>query len=125
MEGIAELVELRVVRAVAVAAGFGHVVLAEGLALEVGVDFGQRLFADLAGAARGELPGVAVLADVTGFFEQFEQVFKLLERFARLFAEQLFELVRIDVIEVAAVLHLFERALHLIQLLHVVHQVHT
>ena len=125
VERIAELVELRVVGAVAVAAGFRHVVFAEGLALEVGVDFGQRFFADLARAARRELPGVAVLADVTGFFEQFEQVLELFERFARFLAQQLLELVRIDVIEVAAVLHLFERALHLIQLLHVVHQVHT
>ena len=125
MERIAELVELGVVGAVAVAAGFGHIVFAERLALEVGVDFGQRLFADFARAARGQLPGLAVFADVAGFFEQFEQRFQLVERLARFLAEQLFELVRIDAVDVAAVLHLLQRPLQLVELLHVAHQVHT
>ena len=52
MEGVAELVEFAVVGAVAVAAGLGDVVLAEVLALEVGVDFGQGFLADASVAAR-------------------------------------------------------------------------
>ena len=49
---------------------------------------------------------------------------ELLQDLPRLFAHQLFELIRVDVVNVAAVLHPLEGALELIELLHVAHQRH-
>ena len=69
MERVAEFVELRVVGAVAVAAGLRDVVLAEVLPLEIGVDLGQRLLADPTIAARRQLPGIALLFEVTRFLQ--------------------------------------------------------
>ena len=69
MEWVAEFVGLGVVGTIAVAAGFGDVVLAEVLSLEVGVDLGEGFLADAAVAARSELPGVALFLEVAGLFE--------------------------------------------------------
>ena len=74
MEGVAEFVAFGVVGAVAVATLLGHIVLAEGLLLEVRVDLGECFFADPAVAARGQLPAVAALLDVAGFFQQLQQL---------------------------------------------------
>ena len=51
--------------------------------LELRVDLAERLLADLAGAARRQLPAVALLADVAGLFEDFEELLELVERLAR------------------------------------------
>jgi len=69
MERIAKLIQFGVVGAVAVAAGLRDVVLAEVLPLEIGVDFGQRLLADPTIAARRQLPGIALLFEVTRFLQ--------------------------------------------------------
>ena len=69
VEWVAEFVGLGVVGTIAVAAGFGDVVLAEVLSLEVGVDLGEGFLADAAVAARSELPGVALFLEVAGLFE--------------------------------------------------------
>src|SRR5262249_25835012 len=73
VEGIAELVALGVVGAVDALTGVVDLVLAGLLFLELSVDLAEGFLADLAGAARRELPGVAALADVAGVLEDLEE----------------------------------------------------
>ena len=124
MEWVAEFVRFGVVGAFAGAAVFDDAVFAEALVLEVGVDLGEGFLADFAVAAGGEFPGVAGFADVAGVFEDFEEVFELVEGFAGVFAEELFEGVDVDFVEVAAVLGALELAFEFIHVLHFAHEVH-
>src|SRR3712207_7813796 len=54
-------------------------------------DLAERLLADLARAARCQLPGVALAANVAGVLEDLQEVLELLERLRCLVAEDLFQ----------------------------------
>ena len=68
-----------------------------------------------------EFPGVALLLEVAGLFEELEQVLELFEDLAGFLAHQLLELVGVDVVDVAAVLDSLEGSLEFVELLHVAH----
>ena len=60
------------------------------------VDFAERLLADHARTAGGELPLVAVGADVAGLCQGVEQLLEVVERVRRVVAEQLLEQFLVD-----------------------------
>ena len=124
VEGVAELVGFGLVGALAALALIALGVLTVGGLLELIVDLAHGLLLDLADAARGELPLVALFADVASLLKDFEEVLELLEGVGGFFAEQLAELVLVDVVEVAAVLGLFELLFELVDVLEVAHEVH-
>ena len=118
VEGVAELVRLVVVHALAGAAELRDLVVAQAVLLELRVDLTERLLADHAGAARRQLPGVALAPDVAGLLEDVEQLLQFVDGVDRVVAQQVPQLVEVDGIEVPVVLRPLQLALEAVDLLH-------
>src|SRR5207245_42059 len=99
-ERMAELVALGLVGGVATRTPALDRVPAEAVALEVREDVLERLVAELADSARGQLEAVALALEVAGLLELLGELLQPLEVLRRLVAEQLLDVERIDLVQI-------------------------
>ena len=123
-EGIAELVGLDLVGAVAARPALLERVAAEAVALEVPEDVAQGLVADLADGPRGQLEAVALPLEVAGLLELLGHLAQALEVALGLLAQELLDLLGVDLLEVVGVAHLLDLPLEVVELPELVHQLH-
>ena len=124
MERVTELVRLGLVQPLAVASRLWHGVVAQAVLLQLLVDLGEGALADHARAAWGQLPLVALAADVAGLLQHLEQLLQLLELLGGVIAQEVAELVQVHVLQVARVLGALQVALHVVDVVHLRHQLH-
>ncbi len=123
-ERVAELVGLDLVGAVAARPPPLERVAAEAIALEVSEDVAQGLVADLADGPRGQLEPVAFPLEIAGFLQLLGHLAQALEVAGRLLAQELLDLLRVDLLEVVGIAHLLDLPLELVELAELVHQLH-
>ena len=97
---------------------------AEAVALEVPEDVAQGLVADLADGPRGQLEAVAFSLEVAGLFELLGHLAQTLEVALGLLAQELLDLLGVDLLEVVGVAHLLDLPLEVVELPELVHQLH-
>ncbi len=87
-------------------------------------DVAQGLVADLADGPRGQLEAVAFSLEVAGFFELLGHLAQALEVALGLLAQELLDLLGVDLLEVVGVAHLLDLPLEVVELPELVHQLH-
>src|SRR5437870_13585027 len=95
VEGIAELVDLRLIGAVRAEAADADRVVAEAIALQPGIKVPQRLLPDAAHPPRRQLHAAPALLHVALLLQLGSQRAHLVGRLARIRPEQLLELLRL------------------------------
>src|SRR5437660_5077172 len=120
-EGIAELVALGLVGGITARAPALDVVPPEAVALEGREDVLERLVAELADRARGELEPVALALEVARLLQLLRELLQPLEVLRRLLAEQLLDVDRIDLVQIVRRLDAAQLALELLHPLELVH----
>src|SRR2546422_2798803 len=93
VEGIAELVDLRLIGALRAEAPNADRVVAEAIALEPGVEVTQRLLADAAHPPRSQLHAAPALLHVALLLQLRSELAHLVGRLARIRPQQLLELL--------------------------------
>ena len=111
VERVAELERLRGLLALAAAAAAIEPMAAERIALEPREQVVEHLLADLPAAARRQLEALAVAGQVAGLLEPPGEVVERIEVADRVVAQQLADLVAVDVGEVAGSVDVGERVL--------------
>src|SRR5581483_12402850 len=114
VEGVAELVLLRLVRPLTARAVVAHGVVAEAVATQPGEEVAERLLADPAHAARGELEAAAVALDQPGILELLGDLRELVDAARRLVAERLAQLLAGALVDLPAAVGVAQGALQLL-----------
>src|SRR5207302_4818875 len=96
----------------------------EAVALEVREDVLERLVAELADGARGQLEAIALALEVARLLQLPGELFQPLEVLRRFLAEELLDVDGIDLLQVVRRLDAAQLALELLHLLELVHQLY-
>src|SRR5205807_4948374 len=124
LKGIAELVGLALVAALAAEACRLHGVVAEAIALEAGEEVAEGLLTNPAHPPGGGLEASLVALDQPRLLESLGDALQLVEAAGRVLAERLTELIASPLIQLTAAVGLAESAFQLLERLEAPHQVH-
>ena len=101
MERVAKRVRLTFFEALAADSAFHQAVASKAITLELGEDVLQRLLANAAHTARGELQAVAVTAHIAFVFELLQQRLELFERLCLFIPHQIAQMLQVHAVDFA------------------------
>src|ERR1700694_3746599 len=122
IEGITELVDLRLVRAFRAEPADADRMGAEAIALQPGVEVAQGLLADAAHPARRQLHAAPATLDITLLLQLRGKLAHLVGRLACVGPQQLLELLRLLRCQLPALVSLAQRRLQVLDSLQPLHQ---
>ena len=123
-EGIAKLVWFALIRAFAANAAIRTDVPPEAIAFHFIEDILKRLLADFADAFSSQFPAIALFLDIASFLQHLHQLFELLNGLVLFIAEQFFDLLAINCLQIIQATRFLELILQPLHLLHAPHHTH-